>query len=228
MTVLESLRDGLVVSSQVMNAASPLSDPGILSRMAKAAELGGAAGFRVDGPQVVADLRSRTVLPIIGIKKNRLPGADVYITTSIADALDLVDAGADIVAAQATTGARPHDSFAEIVAAVHRRGALVMADIATFDEGVAALADGADLVATTMAGFTTGTAGTKRPAVELARALCAITEAPVVVEGGIWSGEDVAAAFRAGAATVVVGSAVTAPDLITAHLIATAKKHLAS
>ena len=53
---LERLRGKLIVSSQAMNPRSPLRRPEILSLMAQAAELGGAGGFRVDGPAVV-DMR---------------------------------------------------------------------------------------------------------------------------------------------------------------------------
>jgi N-acylglucosamine-6-phosphate 2-epimerase len=226
MSVLDALRGGLVVSSQVMNPASPLSDPRVLSLLAQAAELGGAAGFRVDGVDVIRDLRHNTALPIIGIKKSRQPGFDAYITTSTRDALELIRAGADIVAAQATVGSRPSESFAEIAHVVHAEGCLIMADIATRDEAVDAITGGADLIATTMSGHTPESDGTSRPAIRLARDLNKLTDRPIVVEGGIWTGEDVAAAFKAGALAVVVGSAITAPDLIAQHLITVARRNL--
>jgi N-acylglucosamine-6-phosphate 2-epimerase len=202
-----------------MNPASPLSDPRILSLLAQAAGLGGAAGYRVDGADVVRDLRAHTELPIIGIRKDRSSGTDTYITPTVADAVELVAAGADIIAAQATLGSRPAETFATIVEKVHEMGAFVMADISTIDEAVAAINAGADLVATTLVGYTNESSGELRPPIDLVMKLSRLTNVPVVVEGGIWSGEHVAAAFTAGASTVVVGSAVTAPDLITERLV---------
>jgi N-acylglucosamine-6-phosphate 2-epimerase len=217
---LARLKRQLIVSSQAMNPASPLKRPDILALMAQAAELGGAGGFRVDGADVVRLLRSGTQLPIIGIAKDRREGFDNYITTTIADAEALSDAGAEIVAIQATAGTRPAESFAEIAAAVHRRGGLVMADIATFEEARKALAEGADIVATTMVGHTAETGGAARPPLDLVRRLVAELEVPVIVEGGIWTPEHVAGSFAAGAYAVVCGSAITAPDIITERLVA--------
>jgi N-acylglucosamine-6-phosphate 2-epimerase len=221
--VLHTLRGGVVVSAQAMNSESPLAHPRILSLLAQAAGLGGAAGYRVDGVEVITDLRHHTTLPIIGIRKDRTTGTDTFITPTVADALALVAAGADIVAAQATRDSRPAEPFSEVVANVHAAGALVMADISGYDEAVKAIEDGADMIATTLAGYTTSSAGAARPALDLVRRIRAVSSVPLVVEGGIWTGEHVAAAFKAGATTVVVGSAVTAPDLITQRLVAFAR-----
>ncbi len=218
--VLKSLERRLIVSSQAMNPKSPLKRPDILALLAEAAELGGAGGFRLDGADVVALLRPRTRLPIIGIAKDYREGFDNYITTTVADARALAAAGADIVAVQATTGSRPGESFAEIAAAVHEAGKLVMADIATFAEAEAAVRDGADIVATTMVGHTAGTEGQGRPPYDLVARLVAELDVPVIVEGGIWTPEHVATSFERGAFAVVCGSAITAPDIITERLVA--------
>lgn len=219
-TALQRLKGTLVVSSQAMDPRSPLARPDILAMMAEAAGLGGAGGYRVDGPDVVRELRARTTLPIIGIAKDRRTGFDVYITTTVADVEALCDAGADIIAAQATTGTRPGESFAEIAAAAHARGAAVMADISTLEEARAAAEQGADVIATTMVGYTPSTQGMTRPPLGFVRELLAALDVPVIVEGGVWTPEDVAASFAAGAYAVVSGSAVTAPDLITKRLVA--------
>ena len=211
-----------MVSSQAMDPRSPLGDPHLLSLLAQTAALGGAAGFRVDGPRVVADLRGATELPIIGIWKDRSAGTDTYITPSVSQALELLYAGADIIAVQATAGSRPAESFAEITSAVHAAGGLVMADISTTEEGLSAAAAGADLVATTMAGHTPQSQGSPRPALNIVGALLGQVTAPLVVEGGVWSVDHVREAFEAGAWSVVVGSAVTAPDLITARFVSAA------
>lgn len=218
--VLKSLERRLVVSSQAMNPKSPLKRPEILALLAEAAELGGAGGHRVDGADVVSLLRPRTRLPIIGIAKDYREGFDNYITVSVEAARALAAAGSDIVAIQATTGTRPGESFAEIAAAVHEAGKLVMADIATFEEAVAAVRDGADIVATTMVGSTAETRGQARPPYDLVSRLVAELDVPVIVEGGIWTPEHVASSFARGAFAVVCGSAITAPDIITERLAA--------
>jgi len=220
MNALDGIRGGLIVSSQSMDARSPLTDPHLLAVLARAAELGGPAGFRVDGAAVIRELRASTALPIIGIRKRRDPSFDTYITTSIADAMELIAAGADIVAAQATRGSRPSESFAEIVEAVHEAGGLMMADIATLAEAADAAAAGADIVATTLVGYTAESEGVMRPATRLVEDICAAIDVPVVLEGGVWTPDHVKAGFDAGATAVVAGSAITAPDLITRRLAA--------
>lgn len=217
--ILQQLHGKLIVSSQAMNPKSPLRRPEILSLMAQAAELGGAGGFRVDGPAVVGHLRPNTRLPIIGIVKDGRGGFANYITTSSADVEALCAAGADIVAIQATAGSRPGEGFAQIAATAHRRGAMVMADIATVGEAEEAVRDGADLVATTMVGHTAATVGATRPPLDLLARLLERLRVPVVIEGGVWTPEHVRDSFAAGAFAVVCGSAVTAPDIITRRLI---------
>jgi len=209
----------LIVSSQAMNPRSPLKRPDILALMAEAAELGGAGGFRLDGAEVVALLRPRTALPIIGIVKDNRGGFDNYITTTVADVEALVAAGADIIAIQTTEGTRPAESFAQLADAAHRAGKLVMADIATLTEAELAAREGADLIATTMVGHTPQTTGQVRPPLGLVDELRRLG-VPVVVEGGIWTPEHVAASFASGALAVVCGSAITAPDIITSRLVA--------
>lgn len=218
-SVLDRLARKLVVSSQAMDPRSPLRRPDILALLAQAAELGGAGGFRVNGADVVSALRPATALPIIGIVKDAREGFDNYITTTLEDVASLCDSGADMVAIQATTGSRPGPDFVTLAAAAHARGVAVMADIATLDEAMLAVQAGADVVATTMVGYTKATTGAARPPFELVRDLCARLSVPVIVEGGVWTPEHVTLSFAAGAHAVVSGSAVTAPDLITRRLV---------
>lgn len=218
--LLDRLARKLIVSSQAMDPRSPLRTPEILALMAQAAELGGAGGFRVNGVDVVKALRPKTDLPIIGIVKDWREGFDNYITTTLEDVEGLCAAGADMIAIQATEGTRPGPDFAVLAAAAHAHGIAVMADIATLDEAASAVAAGADVVATTMVGYTPSTQGAARPPFDLVRTLCASLICPVIVEGGVWTPEHVAESFGCGAHAVVSGSAVTAPDLITQRLVA--------
>lgn len=216
--VIERLRRKLIVSSQAMNPSSPLRSPEILALLAQAAALGGAGGFRVDGPAVVRLLKSASPLPVIGIVKNGRNGFDNYITTTLDDVTRLIDAGADIVAIQATDGTRPGPSFETLAGAARARNALVMADIATVEEARIAVQHGASIVATTMVGHTSQTEGAARPPLDLMSELLRL-DVPVVVEGGVWTPDDVRESFLSGAHAVVCGSAITAPDLITSRLV---------
>lgn len=217
--VIGRLAHKLIVSSQAMDPRSPLRQAHILALLAQAAELGGAGGFRVNGADVVQALRPTTDLPIIGIVKDTREGFDNYITTSLEDVAALCATGADIIAIQCTEGTRPGPSFADLAAEARGRGATVMADIATIDDARTALAGGADIVATTMVGYTAKTKGAARPPFDFVRELRAGIEKPVIVEGGVWTPEHVAESFAAGAHAVVSGSAVTAPDLIARRLV---------
>ena len=217
--VVARLAGRLVVSAQTHRDGGPLDDSPTLVRMALAAEIGGAGAFRVASADMVALLRRHTTLPIIGITKKYIADYEVYITPTLADAVALVDAGADVVAAQAAGDGRPAETFEQIVRACHERGVAVLADCATAAEAASAVEAGADFVATTMAGYTPGTRHVVPPALDLAAQLVRDLPVPVIVEGGVWDREAVAAAFGTGAHAVVVGSAVTDPERITRRLV---------
>lgn len=219
-----SLRDAVLVSCQA-GPESPLNDPKMLAALAASAERGGAAGFRVDGPANTAAVRAVTALPILGINKVFRDGFEVYITATLADALAVVDAGAELVALDGSPRPRPDgERLADIIDALHRRDVPVMADIATLAEAEYAVAAGADIIATTMAGYTDDTTGTldmSHPAFELLQQITQLG-VPAIVEGRIWTTEDVQRCFQLGAHAVVIGSAVTVPELITQRFVAAA------
>lgn len=215
--LLESLRGRLIVSCQA-TAPSPLRRSDIIAALAETAVLGGAAGVRIDSPEDVAATRARVRVPIIGLFKQRT-GSPVYITPTFAAARAVAGAGADIVAVQAT---RERETDAEPLGPLIRRlheecGVLVMADVSTADEGLDAEAAGADVVATTMAGYTSQSRHLAGPDLQLVAELAARLAVPVVAEGRIQTPDDAAAARRAGAWAIVVGRAITMPDAITAR-----------
>src|SRR5579884_1865193 len=77
--VLENLRGGLIVSCQA-EAGMPLGSPEVLAALAAAAERGGAAGIRANGPQNLAAICAAVRVPVIAIYKVVSPDSDVYIT----------------------------------------------------------------------------------------------------------------------------------------------------
>ena len=217
---ISSLRGGVVVSCQAASG-SPLDQPAFIAALAQSAERGGAVGFRVNGPANTGAVRAVSDLPIIGIRKVLQPDGGIVITPTLDVALTVVDAGASIVALDATKGRHAGLALAGIVDALHVRGIGVMADIATAAEAGDALAAGVDLVATTLAGYTPTTSHLDpgEPAFDLLREIRDLP-VPVVVEGRIWTFEHVARCFDGGAYAVVIGSAITAPEQITRRFVA--------
>ena len=214
-----TLRGGLVVSCQAP-AGSPLRDTAIIAAVARAVVLGGAVALRVDGPADVAAVRAVTDVPVVGLHKVA-GGPRPVITPTPLLARGLVEAGADVVAAEATveTHGPRIDGFGAVVRSID---VPVMADVSTLEEGLRAAELGATYVGTTLSGYTPGTrrAGDgDGPDLELVAALAA-EGLTVVAEGRIRSPEQVAAAFDAGAAVVVVGGAITDPLLTARRFVA--------
>ena len=210
----------VVVSCQAQRD-SPLYGPGPMALMAQAAAAGGAAGIRANGPADVAAIDAVVDLPILGINKTG-DRDGVYITPTFDSAAAVVRAGATAVALDGTARPRPDGgSLADLVARIHDElGVPVMADVDSLDAGRFARAAGADLVGTTLSGYTgePGSAG-DGPDLALVKALAGELDCPIVAEGRFWTREEVIAGFEAGAHTVVVGTAVTNPTAITRRLV---------
>lgn len=209
---LDALRHQLVVSVQA-DDDSPLRDERIIVALARAAEVGGARALRLRGAGDVRAVRSVSALPIIGLTKTWRPDTEVYITPTPQEAAQLAAAGSALVAFDATQRARPF-GVRELVEAVHAAGALALADVSTLKEAQAAMADGADLVSTTLSGYTAHSPQQDTPDWELMRALRA-AGIPFVAEGRLRTPGDAVKALELGAHSVVVGSAITRPDDIT-------------
>ena len=188
----------------------------MIAALAQCAERGGAGAVRVDGPDDVAAARRSVTIPIVGIYKIRGP-SPVYITPTFEAGRAVAQAGAEIVAVQATQDrASTPDRLEEVIARLHGEcRVLVMADVSTLQEGVDAADAGADLVATTMSGYTAHSLKMEGPDLDLVSALARRISIPIVAEGRIRTPEEAAGAIRAGAWAVVVGRAITMPEAIT-------------
>jgi putative N-acetylmannosamine-6-phosphate epimerase len=187
-----------------------------MAAMAQAAEQGGARGIRANGAEDVRAIRAVTTLPIIGIHKLWIEGYEVYITPDFAAAKQVAEAGADVIALDATARPRPRESLAELIGLIHSElGKRVFADISTLKEGLAAAEIGADFVATTLAGYTPYSPKTQGPDLDLIKQLANLVAVPIVAEGRFWSPEEVSRAFELGASAVVIGTAITNPLEIT-------------
>ncbi|MEB3210107.1 MAG: N-acetylmannosamine-6-phosphate 2-epimerase [Leptolyngbyaceae bacterium] len=213
-TAIARLKHGLVVSCQAP-AQSPLHEPSIIAAIAQAAVLNGAVGVRIDSPDHVKAVRERVDAPIIGLWKQQFPDSDVYITPQFHHAEAIAAAGADIIAIDATSRRRPKDEQLEsLIQQIHTQlGKPVMADIDTLESAIAAAEAGADIVGTTLYGYTRETGDRQPPGLDLLSAMAETLTVPLVCEGGIASPEMMNAAFAQGAYTVVVGTAITGIDL---------------
>lgn len=208
--MLEQIKSKLIVSCQAP-ANSPIHNEKIISAIAHACVLEGAAGLRIDSPAHIKAVREiLPQIPLIGLWKRQYPGYEVYITPTTEDAEAVISAGADIVAVDATTRARPQQqSLPGIIAQVHQQKKLVMADIDSIDSGIAAVAAGADLVGTTLYGYTHSTQGKSLPGFDLLQELVQAIQVPIICEGGVASPLEAAKALELGAYAVVVGTAIT-------------------
>lgn len=210
----------LIVSVQAPDG-HPMRDTHTLTHMAAACVAGGAPAIRCGGYGGLADIRSigqAVSVPVLGLTKEGDTG--VYITPTVASARAVAQAGAAVVCVDATFRDRPDGAaFADQVAAVHEEGALIMADCATPQEALAAHRDGADLVSTTLAGYTEHREKTPGPDLECVREARGLLgpDAFLIGEGRYHAPEHLREGIAAGANAIIVGTAITDPAWITGH-----------
>ena len=210
-----NLPKGLIVSCQAP-VDSPLHDPYIIGAMAQAAVNNGAVAVRIDTPNHIKAVREKVNVPIIGLWKQVIAGSDVYITPQFHHAVAVAEAGADIIAIDATTRYRPGDEkLIDIITRIHQElGKPVMADVDTFTSAKLAVDAGADIVGTTLFGYTAETKNFAPPGWELLTQIVEKLDTFVICEGGISSPKEAKKALNlVGADAVVVGTAITGIDL---------------
>lgn len=204
----------------------PLHNTGAMAYMALAAEQAGAVGIRAD----IFDLRNicqKTKLPVIGMAKRSRTGSDVIITPSISDAADTVRRGAAILAFDASDRLRPGGvTAARFLAELREKFPRLplMADCSTFAEGLRAAACGADIISTTLSGYTPWSQPVSgEPDYALIRTLARSAGVPVIAEGRIHRPEQALRCLSEGAYAVVVGGAITRPQQIAAEYVSALK-----
>jgi N-acylglucosamine-6-phosphate 2-epimerase len=212
---IEQVKGDLIVSCQALLGEAMFGSD-IMARVAKSAEDGGARAIRANSPEDVAAIRNVTQLPLIGLYKEELPDTPVIITPTLDHALAIGKAGADIIAIDATDRPHPFGKLTDYIAAIHdQTDCLVMADISTVDEAITAEKAGADMVSTTLSGYTPYSRQCEGPDLEIIKNAAKACKVPVLAEGRYSTPEEVKAALANGALAVVVGGSITRPWQIT-------------
>lgn len=223
---LFALMKGTVIVSCQATPGEPLYDRerSVMPLMARAAKLAGAKMIRTSSVRDIIEIKEETGLPVIGLIKREYPGFQGRITMTMREVDECMAAGADVVSIDCTDCMRGDGlTPTEFLKAVREEypNIIIMADCATFEEGVAAHAAGADLVGTTMNGYTPQTAGeTGEPNFALVARLAKTLPCPVIAEGRIHTPEQARKMLEIGAWAVVVGGAITRPLEIASRFMA--------
>lgn len=220
---IDSLKGKLIVSCQAL-ADEPLHSSFIMGRMARAAKVGGASGIRANTSEDIREIQKEVDLPIIGIVKRDYDDSKVYITPTMAEVDELIPTGVDIIALDATGDLRPNglsldDFYKEIRDKYPDQ--LLMADCSTVEEAIHADELGFDFVGTTLVGYTDQSRGDKIEADDFAilREIIKNVGARVIAEGNINTPEKAKRVIDLGAYSVVVGSIITRPQVITKNFV---------
>lgn len=221
--LIQAMKGNLIVSCQALEG-EPLYLEGdtIMHLMARAAKAAGACAIRTNGVRDVIAIREETGLSVIGLIKRSYPGYEPYITPTMKEVRELAEVNADIIAFDATARPRADGrSLEEFIQEIRKTypDLYLMADIASYEEGIAAALAGVDFVGTTMSGYTEETKNRPTPDYELVKRLANDLDIPVLAEGRIHTPEAAKAMLEAGATAVVVGGAITRPLEITQRFI---------
>lgn len=209
----------LIVSCQALPDEA-LFGAEIMAKMAMAAAQGGAKAIRANTPVDVKAIKACVNLPVIGLYKEVLPDYPVIITPTLQHALRLAEAGADLIAIDATDRPHPEGDLETFIEKIHAQtGCLVMADISNVAEALAAEKAGAEMVSTTLSGYTPYTPKLEGPDLNLVKELAGMLKIPVIGEGRYHTPEQVKQALENGATSVVVGGAITRPKEITERYV---------
>ena len=221
MDILSKLNGEIIVSIQAMPDEPLYGEDCILALAKSVIELGGASVVRLAGKRDIKNIKNEFPSAIvIGITKpEKIPlnyKELVYITPTIEDCKKVIEAGADIVALDGTMRVRPNgEKLEDLVKYIKSKNKLAMADIATFEEAKNACNLGFDIVSTTLSGYTKETENKpNEPDFELVKQIKKELNVFTILEGKIWEKNDITQAFKSGADAVVVGSAITRPQLI--------------
>lgn len=207
----ELLKRCPLIASVQSSEGSPVENSDALARLAQASAQEGVQVLRCQGVKNINAIRLATGLPTIGLIKRRYEGTDVYITATRREVEEVLSTDSEIVALDGTKRHRPNgEQLRDLISRIHNAGSLAMADCDSVDSAEYALSCGADIVGTTLAGYTEESTLEKGPDLELLRQL-ALLERLILAEGRYSEPWQAQAALRIGAQGVVVGGALNDP-----------------
>jgi len=225
-SVFKKINKGLIVSCQALEH-EPLFGADTMAKMATAAEMGGAVCIRANTVKDIAAIKKATSLPIIGLIKRDYEDSEIFITPTLREVKELMDVGVDLIALDCTRRKRPNnETLEEIVDYMKQHGQKIMADISTLEEAIYAESIGVDCVSTTLSGYTPYSPQQLGPDFQLLKDTVANLNIPVIAEGKIFMPSEAIQMFNLGAHAVVVGSAITRPQLITERYVNDIRKAL--
>ncbi|SHF14614.1 N-acylglucosamine-6-phosphate 2-epimerase [Seinonella peptonophila] len=221
--MLKQINQRLVVSCQALEH-EPLHSSYIMSKMALAAQEGGAAGIRANSQADIQAIKAEVALPVIGIIKRNYEDSDVFITATKRELNELFESGCDMIAMDATFRKRPSGiQLADLVTYVRKQNPAIqlMADISSVEEARYAEKLGFDCVSTTLYGYTDQTKEQKLydSNFSFLKHVLHHVSLPVIAEGNIITPEMAQKALILDAHAVVVGGAITRPHQITARFV---------
>ena len=202
MNNIESVKGHLIVSCQAL-PDEPLHSSFIMGRMARAAKWGGAKGIRANTVEDINEIQKEVDLPVIGIIKRVYGDCPVFITPTMKEIDELIEgAHPEIVALDATCRVRPDgrtlDEFYADIRAKYPEQKL-MADCSTLEECLHDKVETNDF--------------------ELMRKYLEQSNVPMIAEGNIDTPEKARRVLELGCFSVVVGSIITRPQLITKRFV---------
>ena len=223
--IIDKIRNKVIVSVQAQDN-EPLNKTEHLLALSQSVIDGSAGGLRLCGLHNIKHIIKHVTCPVIGLTKLEPTPINwldkVYITATINDIMDLLKTEIDFIAIDGTTRPRSDNStLKDQIDLIKQNGKIVICDVATYEDGVSSFELGADIISTTLSGYTKQTRykANEGPDFELLDRLLEESPVPVILEGRIWEVQDIKKAFNLGAHAVVIGSAITRPHLITRRFV---------
>ena len=211
--IVKNLKGSLIASCQPI-PEGPLDFSSFILASAKASIIGGAKGLRIEGFKNLKVIKKNLNLPVIGIKKRVSKNYPIIITPLLSDVEKLSELGAEIIAFDSTLRERPY-SVGSLISKIHSCKKIAMADCSTIKDAINAIENGANILSTTLSGYTSEKLPSKNPDFKLLNQLIKKFKVPVIAEGRFNTPIFYKKAINLGAHAVVVGTALNRIELIT-------------
>ncbi|MEI8282828.1 MAG: putative N-acetylmannosamine-6-phosphate 2-epimerase, partial [Armatimonadota bacterium] len=204
---------------------SALDYPESLFQLAQASVDQGVQVVRLQGAENIRHIREKLAVPVIGLIKKKHPNSDIYITPTQHDVKRLIALECEIIAIDASTERRPDGSrFDDMVGLIQSSNRFAMADCDCEQSVDNAVRSHANIISTTLAGYTNKRPMTDGPDFDLIR-YAVSRRVTVIAEGRFTQRWQVEAALNIGAKGVVIGGALNDPVKQTRALTPTSRAY---